>query len=62
MLAIMDLSTTGKRNSIMNMNELVKQSLEAAKSITGKGYSDAHTQEVAFMMACAAMAKEKASQ
>lgn len=43
----------------MNMEILVKQSLEAASKITGKDAQDAHTQNVAFMLACAAMAEAK---
>lgn len=45
----------------MNMNELAKQSLEAAKKITGTDGKDHHTQEIAFKLACAAMAEEMAS-
>ena len=44
----------------MNMNTLVKQTLEAAQQITGKGADDVETQEIAFKLACAAMAKEAA--
>ena len=45
----------------MSMNELARQSLEAAISITGTDGKDEHTQEIAFMLACAAAAEEKAS-
>lgn len=45
----------------MNMNTLVKQSMEAAMKITGTDGKDKHTQEVAFKLACAAMAQEVAS-
>ena len=45
----------------MNMNELVKQSMEAAMKITGKPATDAETQELAFKLSCAVMAKEHAS-
>ena len=45
----------------MNMNELVKQSIEAAMQITGKCANDTETQEIAFKLSCAAMAKEHAS-
>lgn len=44
----------------MNMTILVKQSMEAAMSITGKGFNDKETQEVAFKLACAMMAEEAA--
>lgn len=42
----------------MNMDTLVKQSLEAASKITGKDFDDKETQEVAFKLSCAAMAEE----
>ena len=42
----------------MNMDTLVKQSLEAASKITGKGPEDKETQEIAFKLSCAAMAEE----
>jgi len=45
----------------MNMNELVKQSIEAAMKITGKCANDTETQEIAFKLSCAIMAKEHAS-
>lgn len=45
----------------MNMNELAKQSLEAAMEITGTDGKDQHTQEIAFKLACAAMAEEMAN-
>lgn len=45
----------------MNMNELVKQSIEAAMKITGKCANDTETQEIAFKLSCAAMAKEHTS-
>lgn len=45
----------------MNMNELAKQTMEAAMNITGKPASDVETQEIAFKLACAAMAKHHAS-
>jgi hypothetical protein len=44
----------------MNMDTLTKQSLEAASSITGLPFSDEHTQEVAFKLACAMVAEEAA--
>lgn len=44
----------------MNMDTLVKQSLEAASKITGKPTTDAETQEIGFKLACAAMAEEAA--
>ena len=44
----------------MNMNELVKQSMEAAMKITGKDARDAETQEIAFKLSCAMMAQEHA--
>jgi len=44
----------------MNMDILVKQTLEAASKITGKGVEDKETQSVAFKLACAAMAEEAA--
>ena len=45
----------------MNMNELAKQTMEAAMNITGKDFNDAETKEVAFKLACAAMAKHHAA-
>lgn len=45
----------------MNLDTLAKQSLEAAMLITGTDGKDAHTQEIAFKLACAAMAEEMAS-
>ena len=42
----------------MNMQILAKQTLEAAMIITGTDGKDAETQEIAFKLACAAMAKE----
>jgi len=42
----------------MNMDTLVRQSLEAASKITGKGYDDEETQAIAFRLSCVAMAKE----
>lgn len=45
----------------MNMDLLVKQSMEAAIEITGTDGKDEHTQEVAFKLACVAMAKEMAN-
>ena len=42
----------------MSMDILVKQTLEAASKITGKGFEDKETQNIAFKLACAAMAKE----
>ena len=45
----------------MNMNTLVKQSIEAAMLITGKDGKDAETQEIAFKLACAIMAQEVAA-
>ena len=45
----------------MNMNELVKQSIEAAMKITGKDASNAETQEIAFKLSCAMMAHEYAA-
>lgn len=44
----------------MNMDTLVKQTLEAASKITGKSIEDKETQEIAFKLACAAMAEEAA--
>ena len=44
----------------MNMDILVKQSVEAAISITGKPATDKETQQVAFQLACAAMAEQAA--
>ena len=44
----------------MNMNTLVKQALESAQRITGKGADDAETQEIAFKLACVAAAEEAA--
>lgn len=44
----------------MNMNTLVTQSLEAASKITGKSITDTETQDIAFKLACAAMAEEAA--
>ena len=44
----------------MNMDTLVKQTLEAAAKITGKGFEDEETQSIAFKLACAAMAEEAA--
>lgn len=43
----------------MNMNELAKIALEAAMSITGTDGKDEHTQNIAFMFACQAMAEEQ---
>jgi hypothetical protein len=45
----------------MNLNTLTKQALEAASNITGKGFEDKETQEVAFKLACAMMAEEMAA-
>lgn len=45
----------------MNMDTLAKQSLEAAMEITGTDGKDTHTKEIAFKLACAAMAQEVAS-
>ena len=45
----------------MNLDTLAKQSLEAAMLITGTDGKDSHTQEIAFKLACAAMAEEMAS-
>lgn len=45
----------------MNMDLLVKQSMEAAIKITGTNEKDEHTQEIAFKLACVAMAKETAN-
>lgn len=45
----------------MNMNELVAQTLAAVSLITGKGFNDTETQEIAFKLACAAMVKHHAS-
>jgi len=42
----------------MNMDILVKQSIEAAISITGKDGKDQETQAIAFKMACVIMAEE----
>ena len=44
----------------MKIDTLTKQALESAKSITGKDTSDKETQDVAFKLACLAMAEEKA--
>lgn len=48
----------------MNMNELVKQSLEAAAEIVGISFEQAiaspEAQEIAFKLSCAAMAQEAA--
>lgn len=51
-------TTNIKEGDNMNMDTLVKQSLEAAMKITGADSQDQHTQEVAFKLACAAMAEE----
>ena len=45
----------------MNMDMLVKQSIEAAMKITGTDGKDEYTQEIAFKLACAMMAEEIAS-
>ena len=45
----------------MDMDQLVKQTMEAAMLITGKDVNDKETQEIAFKIACAAMAKHHAS-
>ncbi len=45
----------------MTMDILAKQALEAAKAITGTDGKDQHTQDIAFKLACATMAKEKAN-
>ena len=42
----------------MNMDTLARLSLEAAKEITGTGGKDAHTQDVAYKLACLSMAEE----
>ena len=44
----------------MNFDLFVKQSLEEAAKVTGKSINDSETQEIAFKLACAAMAQEKA--
>ena len=44
----------------MEMDTLVKQSLEAAISITGKDKNDEETQKIAFKLACAVMAQQAA--
>lgn len=44
----------------MNMDILAKQSIEAAMKITGKDGKDKETKEIAFKLACAIMAEEKA--
>ncbi|MEI8659405.1 hypothetical protein [Vibrio sp. Hal054] len=44
----------------MTLDLLAKQSLEAAMSITGADAKDPHTQNVAFDLACVAMAEEVA--
>ena len=44
----------------MNMDTLAKQSIEAAMLITGTNGEDKETQEIAFKLACAMMAKEAA--
>lgn len=46
----------------MNMNTLTRQALEAAMKITGTNGKDEHTHEIAFKLACAAMAEELAKQ
>lgn len=45
----------------MNMDDLARQALDTAKSITGKDEKDPHTQEIARMLACAVIAEELAS-
>lgn len=45
----------------MNMDKFAKQSIEAAMLITGTDGKDQETQDIAFKIACAAMAKELAS-
>jgi hypothetical protein len=45
----------------MDMNTLAKQSMTAASEITGKGFDDIETQEIAFKLTCAAMAEELAN-
>lgn len=45
----------------MNMDKFAKQSIEAAMLITGTNGKDQETQEIAFKLACAAIAKELAS-
>ena len=42
----------------MIMDTLAKQSLEAAMEITGTNGKDEHTQNIAFMLACAEAAHE----
>jgi hypothetical protein len=51
---------TKQRESIMNMDTLAKQSIEAAMLITGTDGKDQETQEIAFKLACAMMAEEAA--
>ena len=43
----------------MNMETLVKQALEAAIEITGANSNDKETQEIAFKLSCAMMARER---
>jgi len=45
----------------MTMDILAKQSIEAAMLITGTDGKDYETQEIAFKLACAAMAEEVAN-
>lgn len=44
----------------MDMKTFTKQALESAMSITGKECTDEETQDIAFKLACAAMAEEHA--
>ncbi len=44
----------------MNFDTFTKQALQAASSITGKGFDDKETQDIAFKLACAMMAEEAA--
>lgn len=45
----------------MNMDKLAALALEQAISITGESKHSKHTQEVAFKLACMAMAEEKSA-
>jgi hypothetical protein len=45
----------------MNFDTLVKLSLEAAEKITGQPKESEETQEIAFKLACVAMAENASS-
>ena len=50
-------TSTTQTEQQMSIDILAKQSLEAAMSITGTDGKDEHTQEIAFMLACAMAAE-----